>query len=299
MPPINRPTTNHHQFGAFAYVVREGSFSAAASELGVTQSTVTQHVAKLEQNVGAQLLWRRRDGVEVTPTGQALYDLADRLVSVETAIGERLEGFASMKEGRIKVIANAPQPALGIIKRFHEAFPAIHIDFGLHDWTTATAMIRDRLADVGLITDPPQNDEWERHRLMKTQYVAYQSSADKRLAGPTTSLAELATHSLILPEKGSLTQKVVQMKLREMSIKPPRIINMTTFPLMCEAVLQGIGVAVFLRQSSLIKDGILEVEVDDFDQIHETWLVAPKDKAKLRLISEFSSIAVSASWGSD
>ncbi|MEL6640438.1 MAG: LysR family transcriptional regulator, partial [Pseudomonadota bacterium] len=70
------------------------------------------------------------------------------------------------------------------------------------------------------------------------------------------------------------------------------------FPLMCEAVLQGIGVAVFLRQSSLIKDGILEVEVDDFDQIHETWLVAPKDKAKLRLISEFSSIAVSANWGS-
>ncbi|MEL6735108.1 MAG: LysR family transcriptional regulator, partial [Pseudomonadota bacterium] len=198
---------NHHQFVAFAYVVREGSFSAAASELGVTQSTVTQHVAKLEQNVGAQLLWRRRDGVEVTPTGQALYDLADRLVSVETAIGERLEGFASMKEGRIKVIANAPQPALGIINRFHEAFPAIHIDFGLHDWTTATTMIRDRLADVGLITDPPQNDEWERHRLMKTRYVAYQSSADRRLSGPTTSLAELATHSLILPEKGSLTQK--------------------------------------------------------------------------------------------
>ncbi|MEO1536403.1 MAG: LysR family transcriptional regulator [Pseudomonadota bacterium] len=288
---------NHHQFVAFAYVVREGSFSAAANELGVTQSTITQHVAKLEQNVGAQLLWRRRDGVEVTPTGQALYDLADRLVAVETAIGERLEGFASMKEGRIKVIANAPQPALGIIRRFHEAFPTIHIDFGLHDWTTATTMIRDRLADVGLITDPPQNEEWDRHRLMKTRYVAYQSALQKRISEPVTSLAELASHSLILPEKGSLTQRVVQSKLREIGIKPPRIVNMTTFPLMCEAVLQGIGVAIFLRQSSLIKDGISEVEVADLDQIHETWLVAPKDKAKLRLISEFTSIAVTEDWG--
>ena len=287
---------NHHQFIAFAYVVREGSFSAAASELGVTQSTITQHVAKLEQNVGAQLLWRRRDGVEVTPTGQALYDLADRLVAVETAIGERLEGFASMKDGRIKVIANAPQPALGIIKRFHEAFPAIQIDFGLHDWTTATAMIRDRLADIGLITDPPNNEEWDRHRLMKTRYVAYQSAREKRISGSTTSLEELVKHSLILPEKGSLTQDVVQSKLRGLGIKPKRIVNMTTFPLMCEAVLQGIGVAIFLRQSSLIKDGILEIEVSDLDQIHETWLVAPKDKAKLRLISEFTAIAVSETW---
>jgi len=40
---------NHHQFEAFAYVVREGSFSAAATRLGVTQSTITQHIANLER----------------------------------------------------------------------------------------------------------------------------------------------------------------------------------------------------------------------------------------------------------
>ncbi len=284
---------NHHQFVAFAYVVREGSFSAAATELGVTQSTITQHVAKLEQNVGAQLLWRRRDGVEVTPTGQALYDLADRLVAIDTAIGERLEGFASMKDGRIKVIANAPQPALGIIKRFHDAFPEIQIDFGLYDWTTATTMIRNRLADVGLITDPPQHDEWERHFLMKTRYVAY-CRTDSRLAKQktTTTLESIAQHTLVLPEKGSLTQRVVRSKFSDLGLSLPRLVNMTTFPLMCEAVLQGVGVALFLRQSSLMKDGLVELDVAELDKSHETWLVAPKDKAKLRLISEFTSIAI-------
>ena len=58
---------NHHQFIAFAYVVREGSFSAAAKRLGVTQSTITQHVAKLEKQVGAPLLLRTRDGITLTP----------------------------------------------------------------------------------------------------------------------------------------------------------------------------------------------------------------------------------------
>lgn len=289
---------NHHQFVAFAYVVREGSFSAAAIELGVTQSTITQHVSKLEENVGAQLLVRRRDGVEVTPTGQSLYDLADRLVAVDTAIGERLKGFAAMKEGRIKVIANAPQPALSIIKHFHDVFPDIHIDFGLHDWTTANSMMRNRLADIGLITDPPEHEECDRHFLMNAHYVAYCKQAPGLAKRQSINLKNIAQHTLILPEKGSLTQRVVRSKLEELNIVPNKIINMTTFPVMCEAVLQGIGVAIFLERSSMIKDGLVELKIDEFDKSHETWLVVPKDKAKLRLISEFTSTAISKTLNS-
>ena len=204
---------NHHQFAAFSYVVREGSFSAAADRLGVTQSTITQHVAKLETAVGMQLLIRSRDGVTVTTAGAELYDLADRLVALETAIAERLNGFASMKEGRIKVIANAPQPALAVIASFKSQFPKIHVDFGLHDWTTATAMIRNRLADVGLITDAPLVDEWDRYLLQRTRYVAYCQKAHRFTKSNAISLSDIVTETLILPESGSLTRKVVARKL--------------------------------------------------------------------------------------
>jgi DNA-binding transcriptional LysR family regulator len=284
---------NHTQFTAFAYVVREGTFSAAAERLGVSQSAVTQQVAKLETAVGAQLLIRRRDGVQVSPSGQKLYALADRLVALDTAISEQLEGFSSMKEGRIKVIANAPQPALKIIARFTERFPGIHIDFGLHDWTTATGMIRKRLADVGLITDPPKSDEWVHHKLQRTHYVAYCRQDHPLADRARISLTELEGQTIILPEEGSLTQRVVKSTLRKKGMVMPRTVTMTTFPLMCEAVLQGIGIALFLRDSSLINEGMVEIEVEELDTRHETWLVATKDRARLRLISEFTSTAIS------
>ncbi|EAQ03124.1 transcriptional regulator, LysR family protein [Pseudooceanicola batsensis HTCC2597] len=284
---------NHHQFTAFAYVVREGSFSAAAERLGVSQSAVTQQVAKLERNVGAQLLIRGRDGVQVTPTGQDLYTLADRLVALDSAIAEQLEGFASMKDGRIKIIANAPQPTLKIIARFTERFPGIHVDFGLHDWTTATGMIRKRLADVGLITDPPRSEDFVHHRLQTTRYVAY-CRQDHPLAGRSRlRLADLQDETIILPEEGSLTQRVVKATLRKRSLPMPRTVTMTTFPVMCEAVLQGIGIALFLRDSSLIDEGMVEIEVEEFDTLHEIWLVATKDRARLRLVSEFVATATS------
>ena len=70
---------------------------------------------------------------------------------------------------------------------------------------------------------------------------------------------------------------------------------MSTFPVMCEAVLQGIGNAIFLSKSSLIHDGLVEVPIAEFDTDHETWIVSTKDRARLRLVSEFTSSAMAAS----
>ncbi len=288
---------NHHQFEAFAYVVREGSFSAAAARLGVTQSTITQHIAKLEKNVGTLLLLRGRDGVGMTPAGQDFYDLADRMVALDTEISERLEGFNAMKEGRLKIIANAPQPALRIIARFRRRFPEIRVDFGLYDWTTATSMIGKRLADVGLITDAPENANWDRIYVESARYVIYCDSASPLAARSEISLAELVEETVILPEKGSLTRRLLEQACKRHGIALNRVVTMTTFPLMCEAVRQGIGVAVFLQNSGLIKDNITEVPVTEMPTPHHTHLIATKDRRRLKLVAEFVNAAIDSARG--
>ena len=284
---------NHHQFEAFAYVVREGSFSAAAIRLGVTQSTVTQHIAKLEKSVGTLLLVRGRDGVELTSAGQEFYDLADRMVALDAEVSERLEGFNAMQQGRLKVIGNAPQPALKIIARFRQIFPDINVDFGLHDWTTATSMIRGRLADVGLITDPPVHETWDRIHIESTRYVLYCPVQHPMAQKPQVSLRDLQNETLIVPERGSLTRRLLENTCRHHEIVLTRTVTMTTFPLMCEAVLQGIGVALFLRNSSLISDNITEVDIREMSAEQNTYLIATKDRTRLKLVAEFINAAVS------
>ena len=277
---------SHHQFVAFAYVVREGSFSAAAARLGVTQSAVTQHVAKLEKQVGSQLLLRSREGIALTRTGQDFYDLADRLVALDTEINERLEGFEAMARGHIKVIANAPLPALRAISLFRQTYPDVEIEFALFSWTTATRLLRERRADVGVITDPPKTDDWEKVSVQKAQYVAY--------VLPSSPLANrdlLAQETIILPESGSLTERVVREAQIKHGVQLQRSIKMTTFPLMCEAVLQGAGIAIFLGNSGLISRGLIEVPILELSEAHETAVVAPKDRARLRLVKAFIDIA--------
>ena len=283
---------NHHQFEAFAYVVREGSFSAAATRLGVTQSTITQHIANLERGVGTLLLLRGRDGVELTPTGQDFYDLADRMVALRVEVAERLEGFNAMKEGRLKIIGNAPQPALKIIARFQSRFPDIRIDFGLYDWTTAKSMIGNRHADVGLITNAPKHEDWDRIHIEGARYVIY-CRCDHPFAKRTKiSLSELEQETVIIPEKGSLTRRLLDQACNLHTISLTRTATMTTFPLMCEAVLQGIGVALFLQNSSLIKGDLCEINIEEMPEAMNTFLIATKDRARLKLVSEFINAAI-------
>ena len=277
---------NHHQFVAFAYVVREGSFSAAALRMGVTQSTVTQHIGNLEKAAGTLLLRRGRDGVELTPAGQEFYDLADRMAALEAEVSERLEGFNAMKEGRLNVIGNAPQPALRLISTFLRRFPDIEVSFGLYDWSTATQMIRNRLADVALITDAPESDLWERIHIESAGYVLYCPFGHPFSGRDSVSLSDLQTETLIIPEKGSLTRRVVEDACRTHRIALTRIVTMTTFPLMYEAVLQGVGVAIFLRESSLIKNAVAEIPIEELGHQHETCLIATKDRVRLKLVRE-------------
>ncbi len=287
---------NHHRFVAFAYVVREGSFSAAAARLGVTQSAVTQHVAKLEKQVGSQLLLRSRDGVELTRTGRELYDLADRMVTLDTAITERLEGFEAMARGHIRIIANAPLPALRAISHFRQAFPDVEIEFALYAWTTAVRLLRERRADVGLITDPPSSDDWEKVPIQKVRYVAYLPPSSPLANRASLSLDDLAKDTIILPENGSLTERIVREALVKHGVQFQRTIKMTTFPLMCEAVLQGAGSAIFLSNSGLISSGLVEVPVVELTEEHETAVVAPKDRSRLRLVKAFIEIASSSDF---
>ncbi|AUQ56620.1 HTH-type transcriptional regulator, LysR family (plasmid) [Phaeobacter inhibens] len=284
---------NHHQFVAFAYVVREGSFSAAAVRLGVTQSAVTQHIAKLEKQVGSQLLVRGRDGISLTRTGQEFYGLADRMVALDSEISERLEGYEAMTLGHIKIIANAPLPALKAISRFRQAYPEVEIDFALYGWTAAINLLRERRADVGLITDPPHSDDWERVMVQKNQYTAYLLPTSPLAKRDILSFKDLQAEIVILPETGSLTERVVREAQLKSGVRLQRTITMSTFPLMCEAVLQGAGIAIFLSESGLISRGLAEIPIAELTQQHETAVVAPKDRAELRLVKAFIGIASS------
>ena len=65
----------------FVEVVRQGGFSSAAKTVFATQSTVSKAVKQLEEEIGAPLLERLREGIRLTDLGEAVYPRAVRLLA--------------------------------------------------------------------------------------------------------------------------------------------------------------------------------------------------------------------------
>lgn len=85
---------------SFIAVVEMRSFTLAAQRLGLGQSTVSQHIRKLEQALGRQLLARDTHAVAPTPDGDALLDFARQVVDSQ----DRLDRFfrGSALRGRLR-----------------------------------------------------------------------------------------------------------------------------------------------------------------------------------------------------
>lgn len=117
-------------------VVEMGSFSAAARELGSTQSAVSKQVAALEKALGAQLLARSTRALTLTEAGARYVEQARRLVA-EVAEAEsqlrdgehRLQGWlrvaSSVCYGRLKLMPLVPG--------FLAAHPGLKLDLRLDD----------------------------------------------------------------------------------------------------------------------------------------------------------------------
>jgi DNA-binding transcriptional LysR family regulator len=75
MLPRYYKETSFEQFRTLCEVARRGSFSAAATALGLARSTVWQQIDGLEREFGVKLLQRRGRGMEVTPEGHELLEL--------------------------------------------------------------------------------------------------------------------------------------------------------------------------------------------------------------------------------
>src|SRR3954468_17539530 len=86
-------------YRSFLGVLREGSLSAAARALGLTQPTVGRHIVELEQAVGVPLFTRSQTGLLPTEAANALRSHADAMDSTAASFHRALESHSRGPEG--------------------------------------------------------------------------------------------------------------------------------------------------------------------------------------------------------
>jgi DNA-binding transcriptional LysR family regulator len=125
-----------NEAAVFVKVVQQGSFSAAARQLGLPTSTVSTRVARLEKRLGVTLLQRTTRRLSLTDAGRVYFEHAavglGHMVDAELAVAET----SGEPQGRLRVTA---PPDIGdlllaeIVNEIRERYPRIAIEMVLLD----------------------------------------------------------------------------------------------------------------------------------------------------------------------
>ncbi|MBB3395237.1 MULTISPECIES: LysR substrate-binding domain-containing protein [unclassified Rhizobium] len=117
------------QLRSFVAVEQMGSFTLAAERLGLGQSTVSQHIQRLESAVGRRLLARDTHKVQLTTDGEALLSHARAMLAIEAQVqsqfrGQRLRG--NLRLGVSEDFVTSQLPA--VLEDFVRSHPSVDLE---------------------------------------------------------------------------------------------------------------------------------------------------------------------------
>jgi DNA-binding transcriptional LysR family regulator len=146
------------QLKMFAAVADHGSFSAAAAELGCTQSRISHAIAELERDLGALLLLRARTGSVPTEAGTRVLARARQIIALEADL-VRSAHDAGTAAGLVRIacfrsVGTHLLPYL--LEALARAHPGIRVDIddSCEERLDITAALRDGRADIGIAQLP-------------------------------------------------------------------------------------------------------------------------------------------------
>lgn len=198
------------QLEVFVALVDQGSFTKAARYLGLSQSTVSGHIADLEHRLDAQVVERGRRGVRPTAAGEALLTPARQTLEAERRARQTVEELTGLLGGRL-VVGGSTIPATyllpELLARFHVCHPAVALRLVTGDSREILDRVLAADVELGVVGTAPDESELQVGKAGEDRLVLI-LPVDHPLATRTSLDApEVATWPCVLREEGSGTRE--------------------------------------------------------------------------------------------
>jgi len=235
---------------AFVAVAECGSFTQAAAQLHLTQSTLTATIKQLEEQVGLVLLDRTTRRVYLSAEGERFLPVARGLLSnFDTALSD-LQAIAAGQSGQVG-IATSPsvlsQLLPSVIARFHEQHPAV----GIHLRDDSAGGIEQRVLsnemDFGIGGNHSHHIELDYHPVLRDRYGVILPDEHPLLTEDELEWEQLADSQLIyLTSDTGIRAQLSRMPddiPGGITLEGP-LIEVSNPAGLAELVKEGIGIAV-------------------------------------------------------
>lgn len=279
---------NLKQLEAFVATAEYSSFTKAAEELFLTQSTVSSHISTLEKALGIRLIQRSaRQRVALTEEGERVYRDAKDIL-------ERCQALQDLKnhgQQNQLVIGASSVPGQCLMPEIMGDYLSLHPDcryvqlrgdsIRIHQYL---AQGKARLGFVGVASNPR---EYHYHPVAEDRLVLITANKEpyQTLHRSGTSGLELLDRPMILREESSGTRQEMERCLRNMEISPESlnvIAQIDNPEAIRSSISRGLGVSimsVLAAREYLLAGRLLSFELGDQGAYRNIYLTWRKDAA--------------------
>lgn len=250
---------------AFAETVRQGSFAAAARELGLSPSAVAKSVARLEEELGLRLLHRTTREVSLTSDGHGVFERCRGIVDAIDALRAEAEDVRGEPSGTLRL--NAPitwgkRVLVPVVARLLARHPKLAVDIAftdryvdlIHEGFDAAVRV-GTLRDSTLVARP-----FARQALVTVASPAYVATH-----GKPASPAALAAHRCLvfrMPSTGRPRAWEFVVDGAPMAMVPATAVTMNDGEALTRAAAAGLGLAqvpIYMAEDDLGSGALTEV----------------------------------------
>jgi DNA-binding transcriptional LysR family regulator len=235
-----------NRVAAFARVVHDGSFTAAAKSLGVPKSSVSRSVAQLEQDLGARLLHRTTRKLHLTEAGTAFYErVARALTDIDEATSVASDA-QSLPRGLVRVTAPLDigvWALASIVSRFVRSHPTIRVDVSLSN--RHVELVAEGF-DLAVRAGPVRDQSLVARRVGTIDAGFYAASSWVKKNGTPGIPAELDKFDNIVfrPVSGRATYPLVTRDGRKEEVSVTGCVSADDLSFVKKAALAGAGIGL-------------------------------------------------------
>ena len=252
-----------NQMRAVEAVVRTGSFSVAAKELGISQPSVSNHLSALEKHYRTQLVIRSGRHAEPTEACREVLSRIRSVLAMTDEIEHALEGRQRLQSGSLRLGYSTYQFAMPILSDFMSKFPDVEIEARAMASHDLMPLLLDGNFDVAFVTakDAP-----------KQLHAAHLCTEDVMLVVPAghplsekarIQWADISSYPLVQREKSSETRRVFELAAKRAGAELKTVLALGSWGSIVTTVHAGMGVGVAMRGEVTESDQLLTVPIDD------------------------------------
>lgn len=252
------------QLQALVAIADNGSFSAAASALHTVQSNVSTHVARLERELGVQLVDRHAG--QLTEEGQAVVERARRINGELEAIVTDVAALSSEVAGAVRIgligtTARWLTPHL--LRRLAAAHPKVRLVVGEGTSSTLEPQLASGVIDVAVVNLPQTSPELVATPLFDEDLILVVPPDHALAARTRVELADLGGLELLLPAGGSTFRQELDDAAGKVGVTLVARAELDGLRLMASLTASGLGPSILPATTAAEGlDGFVRIPVD-------------------------------------